>query len=46
VPDDQFVAGMKEYYQALDTYFQANAPGFYTDVYKPWYDQSVAPILG
>jgi ABC-type glycerol-3-phosphate transport system substrate-binding protein len=46
VADDKFVAGVKEYYKALDTYFQTNAPGFYADVYKPWYDQSVAPTLG
>ena len=45
IPDDQFISGTKEYYAALDTYFQANAPEFYTNVYKPWYDQLVAPTL-
>jgi hypothetical protein len=46
IADDQFVTGIKEYYQALGAYFETNTPGFYTDVYKPWYDQTVAPILG
>jgi hypothetical protein len=45
IPDDQFISGTKKYYAALDQYFQANAPEFYTNVYKPWYDQLVAPAL-
>jgi ABC-type glycerol-3-phosphate transport system substrate-binding protein len=45
IPDDQFISGTKNYYAALDQYFQANAPDFYTNVYKPWYDQVVAPTL-
>jgi extracellular solute-binding protein len=45
IPDDQFISGTKEYYAALDKYFQANAPAFYTNVYKPWYDKLVAPTL-
>jgi len=45
IPDDQFISGTKDYYAALDKYFQANAPAFYTNVYKPWYDKLVAPTL-
>jgi hypothetical protein len=46
LPDDQFVAGAKAYYEALDAYFEQNAPAFYTNVYKPWRDQFVTPVLG
>jgi hypothetical protein len=46
IPDDKFTAGAKEYYAALDAYFQANAPDFYANVYKPWQDQFIVPILG
>ncbi|MFL5760704.1 MAG: ABC transporter substrate-binding protein [Thermomicrobiales bacterium] len=45
IPDDQFIAGTKKYYDALGAYFQKNAPDFYANVYKPWYDKLVAPTL-
>jgi hypothetical protein len=46
VPDDQFVAGAKAYYDAQAAYWEANSPDFYNNVYKPWYDSLVAPALG
>lgn len=46
LPDDQWVAGAKQYYEAMDTYFSTNMSDFYEKTYKPWYDQLVAPALG
>ena len=46
IPDDQFVAGVKEYYAAMDAYYQEHAPDFYANVYKPWQDEFVTPVLG
>jgi hypothetical protein len=46
VPDDQFIAGAKAFYEAQAKYWEENSPEFYTDVFKPWYDALVAPALG
>jgi hypothetical protein len=46
VPDDQFIAGAKKFYDAQAAYWEANSPDFFNNVYKPWYDSLVAPALG
>ena len=38
IPDDQFLAGAKEFYEAQAAYWEANSPEFYNNVFKPWYD--------
>lgn len=45
VPDDVFVKGAEEYYKATADYFQANAPDYYTNVFKGWYENTVLPAL-
>jgi hypothetical protein len=46
VPDDQFIAGAKAFYDAQAAYWEANSPEFYNNVFKPWYEALVAPALG
>ena len=46
IPDDQFIAGAKAFYEAQAAYWEENSPEFYTNVFKPWYDSLVAPALG
>ncbi len=46
IPDDQFIAGAKAFYDAQAAYWEANSPEFYNNVFKPWYDALVAPALG
>jgi hypothetical protein len=46
VPDDQFIAGAKAFYDAQAAYWEKNSPDFYNNVYKPFYDSLVAPALG
>jgi hypothetical protein len=46
IPDDQFVAGAKAFYDAQAAYWEQNSPEFFTNVFKPWYDSLVAPALG
>ena len=46
IPDDQFIAGAKAFYDAQAAYWEENSPEFYTNVFKPWYDSLVAPALG
>ncbi|MDX1995665.1 MAG: extracellular solute-binding protein [bacterium] len=45
VGDEEFVTAAREYYTAQDAYLQANAPDYYTNQWKPWYDSTVAPVL-
>jgi hypothetical protein len=45
-PKDEFLAGAKAFYDAQATYWEANSPDFYNNVFKPWYDSLVAPNLG
>ncbi|MEQ7124109.1 hypothetical protein ABN034_06250 [Actinopolymorpha sp. B11F2] len=44
--DEEFVAAAQKYYGDHATYWEKNAPGFYQNVFKGWYDQTVAPALG
>ncbi|MEQ4207785.1 extracellular solute-binding protein [Actinopolymorpha sp. B9G3] len=44
--DEEFVAAAKKYYGDHATYWEKNAPEFYQNVFKGWYDQTVAPALG
>jgi len=46
VPDDAFIEGARAYYEALDAFWQEHAPEFYAEVYAPWFEANVAPVLG
>ncbi|MGH2614180.1 MAG: ABC transporter substrate-binding protein, partial [Thermomicrobiales bacterium] len=46
IPDDEFVAGAKAFYDAQAAYWEETSPDFYNNVFKPWYDSLVAPALG
>ncbi len=46
IPDDEFVAAAKEFYDAQAAYWEEVSPDFYNNVFKPWYDSLVAPALG
>ncbi|GCE12763.1 ABC transporter substrate-binding protein [Tengunoibacter tsumagoiensis] len=43
---DDFNKGAKNYYRALATFWQKNAPDYYQNEYLPWYQKSVQPLLG
>ena len=45
VTPQDFLTGAKNWYAALDTFWQKNAPDFYTKVYQPWFSQYVQPNL-
>lgn len=44
--DEEFVAGARAYYAALDAFWQEHAPEWHAQVYTPWYTELVAPALG
>ncbi|MBE2272072.1 MAG: extracellular solute-binding protein, partial [Anaerolinea sp.] len=46
IPDDQFIAAAQAYYQANAEFWQAKAPDFYENTYRPWYEQVIVPIIG
>ena len=46
VPDEEWTAGAKAYFQAHDQFWQQHSPDFHKSVFKPWYDKNVAPKLG
>ena len=46
IADDEFTAGAREYYQAHDEFWRANAPQFYDEVFRDWYEKQVRPALG
>ncbi|HLG77030.1 MAG TPA: extracellular solute-binding protein [Ktedonobacteraceae bacterium] len=43
---DDFNKGARNYYKAVASLWQKNSPDFYTNVYLPWYQKSVKPIIG
>jgi hypothetical protein len=45
VPDDEFKAAAREWYDALNAFFEANAPEFHQNVYAPWYDEKIVPAV-
>ena len=45
VSDEEFVAGAKEYFAALDAFWAEHAPEFSSQVFRPWYEQTVVPAL-
>ncbi|WP_116951663.1 extracellular solute-binding protein [Jiangella endophytica] len=46
VPWDDFAAGASEYYDALATHWEENAPEFHRDTFEPWLEEHVRPALG
>lgn len=43
---EDFKKAAQAYYAAHGEFWQKNAPDFYADTFKPWYDKTVAPTLG
>lgn len=41
-----FLKGAKAFYAELDTFWQKNAPDFYTQDFHPWYEQTILPAIG
>jgi hypothetical protein len=46
VDENAFAEGVKKYYADVTTYLQANAPDFYENRFKPFYDLRVKPNFG
>ncbi|MDX2160273.1 MAG: extracellular solute-binding protein [bacterium] len=46
IPDDVFTNATRSYFAAEDAYLQANAPDYYANVWKPWFDSTIAPVIG
>jgi len=46
VPDDQFIAGIRDYYAASAAFWQEHAPRFYEEVFAPWLEKNVEPVVG
>ena len=46
VSKDQFVAGAKNYYAALDAFWKEHAPDYYNNVFAPLLKQKILPELG
>lgn len=44
--DEEFVAGAREYYAALDAFWQEHAPEWHAQVYTPWYTEGPRPGRG
>jgi ABC-type glycerol-3-phosphate transport system substrate-binding protein len=45
VSDEAFTTGAREFYAALNAFYQEHTPEFYAQVFSPWYDAYVAPVL-
>jgi hypothetical protein len=45
VADEEFVAGARRYYEALETFWRTHSPRFYEEVFRDWYEQKVLPAL-
>jgi len=46
IPDDEFRAAAKEWYDALNAHFEATAPEFYENVFAAWYEENIVPAVG
>jgi ABC-type glycerol-3-phosphate transport system substrate-binding protein len=46
IPEEDFVAGLKKFYADSATFAKENTPQFYEQIWKPWYDTNVAPVIG
>lgn len=46
VDENAFAAGINKYYADMTTYLQANAPKFYEERFKPFYDLRIKPNFG
>ncbi len=45
IPKDAFLKGSKEYYQAVAAFWKKQAPQFYSEIFSPWYQQKIQPVL-
>ncbi|WP_020575867.1 ABC transporter substrate-binding protein [Actinopolymorpha alba] len=43
--DEEFVKSARNYYEAHDAYWKANAPEYHQNVFRDWYDNTVLPAL-
>lgn len=46
VDENAFAAGINKYYADMSAYLQANAPKFYEERFKPFYDLRIKPDFG
>ncbi len=46
IPQTDFTKAAKDYYAAHNDFWQKNAPDFYANTFKPWYEQKILPLLG
>jgi hypothetical protein len=46
VSQADFTKAAKKFYSDLDAFWAKNAPEFSTQVYHPWYEQTIVPALG
>jgi ABC-type glycerol-3-phosphate transport system substrate-binding protein len=43
---DEFVESARAYFDAHTEYWQNNAPDFFENVYRPWHERVIRPVLG
>jgi ABC-type glycerol-3-phosphate transport system substrate-binding protein len=46
VSEEDFVAGVRKYYQAHDDFWKKDAPRFHENVFRGWYERFVLPAIG
>jgi hypothetical protein len=46
VPREDFIAGAKAYYEAHNAFWEQHSPEFHANIFRPWYEENVAPALG
>ncbi|GAB3763297.1 ABC transporter substrate-binding protein [Microlunatus parietis] len=44
--DDDFIAGARTYFEAVDAFWAEHAPDYSANVVRPWYERTVLPALG
>lgn len=45
VADEDFVTGLVNYYDVLNTFYETHAPDFYENTWLPWYNESIVPVI-
>ena len=45
VSSSDFIAGCQKYYEAMDAFWQKNAPDYYNNVFHPFYQNTIQPVL-
>jgi Bacterial extracellular solute-binding protein len=45
IPQADFAKAARAYYAAHSDFWQKNAPDFYANTFKPWYERKILPVL-